>query len=84
MVGYDIKSLSMTGFRIGPLDTKDPKHKGTYLVGLKEEGHTIANKTHYEETVFVKKVGRCHVTGTDEDWLWRRIQDPRGIPKEQA
>lgn len=51
-----MKSLSMTGFRIGPLDTKDPKHKGTYLVGLKEEGHTIANKTHHEETVYVKKV----------------------------
>lgn len=45
----------MTGFRIGPLDAQS-KRKGTYLVGLKEEGKTIANRTFKEETVFVKKV----------------------------
>lgn len=46
----------MSGFRIGPMDTTDVKAKGTYLVGHKEEGHTIENKRYKEETVFVKKV----------------------------
>ena len=56
LVGYDLKSLSMTGFRIGPLDVSDPKRKGTYRVGLQEEGKTIENRKYVEEPVFVKKV----------------------------
>lgn len=38
------------------MDTTDPKHKGTYLVGHKEEGHTIENRKFKEETVYLKKV----------------------------
>ena len=55
-VGFDLKSLSLSGFRIGPMDTTDVKAKGTYLVGHKEEGRTIENKKYKEETVFLKKV----------------------------
>jgi hypothetical protein len=48
------------------------------LVGLKEEGHTIANKTHHEETVYVKKVCALFVNlnRADQDWLRWWFQDP--------
>jgi hypothetical protein len=73
----------MTGFRIGPLDASS-KHKGTYLVGLKEEGKTIENKNFREETVFVKKVSACKLIRKDKGWVRWRFQDPRRVPQKQT
>jgi hypothetical protein len=54
-----LKSLSMTGFRIGPLDT-DPKYKGQYRVsGKEDELKKILPANYHRETVFVKKVSLC-------------------------
>ena len=59
-----MKSLSLSGFRIGPMDTTDVKKKGTYLVGHKDEGHTIENKNFREEHIYARKVSLNNLNQT--------------------
>ena len=50
-LGLNLTGLSLQGMRIGPVDPK----KGVAQVGVAAEAKTVANKSHFDTTIFQKK-----------------------------